>query len=195
MITILRNNRKLLRKRNPFQRGFGFEKLRKEYRTYAQGKLDSRPLSKRERQAIREKIEAENRKDTIKMTLVAILILIALLGLGIRLYGTFQRNQEFIAQKELASKTEQYLFYINDGDKWLNQQHWHNAIFQYLLAKNIFPNEYDVNYRLIMAYGGKCKFEGSGCTDGSELLAKLRRQFPNSKDLQPLEEMFISKTP
>ncbi len=193
MITILRNNQKLLRKRNPFQRGFGFEKLRKEYRTYAQGKLDSRPLSKRERHAIREKIEAENRKHFVKMCIAAFIILIVALGLGIQLNDSFKRNEKLYAQKELESKTEQYLFYVNDGDKWLQKRHWHNAIFQYLLAKKIFPNEYAVNYRLALAYGSYCKFEGSGCTEGHQLLTDLKLQFPNKEELHTLEKMYVSK--
>ena len=195
MIVSLRNNRKLLRNRNPFQRRHGFEKLRKEYIKYSQGKVESRSLSKRELQAIRKKIEEETRKDTIKMTIVACIILIVVFSLGVRLYDTFRRNQEIIAQKELTSKTEQYLFYINDGDEWLQKRHWHNAIFQYLLAKKIFPNEYDVNYRLALAYGSKCKYENSGCAVGSELLTKLKHQFPDKEELHSLDEMFIQSLP
>lgn len=190
MAIILRNNKKLLRKRNPFRRGTGFERLRDEYRNYSSGKVESRPLSKKELLEIRERIKKQNRKENIRLGILAILVLFVILGSTFLLYRSIQATQEEQNNHILNIKTEKYLFYIQDGDEWLNKGHFNNALFQYFLAKEIFPNEYDVNYRIALVYGSKCKYEDSSCSKGLRQLKELEVQFPEKNELKKLREYF-----
>ena len=44
-----------------------------------------------------------------------------------------------------------YNYYINNGDKWLKQNNWHNAIYQYLQAEQVFPTD---SVKFVLHKGG-----------------------------------------
>lgn len=190
MATILRNNKRLLRKRNPFRRARGFERLRNEYRNYSSGTIKSKPLTKKELFEIRKKIKEQNRKENISSSILAVLALIVILTSTYLVFESIKANKKRQESHILKAKTEKYLFYIQDGDEWLHKGKFSNALFQYLLAKEVFPNEYDVNYRLVLVYGSRCKYEKSDCSNGKQFLEALITQFPEKKELEKLEQYF-----
>ncbi|MBO0320737.1 hypothetical protein J0X14_00395 [Muricauda sp. CAU 1633] len=190
MITILRNNKSLLRRKSLFRRESGFRRLRNEYRKYDEGRIESKPISQKELSEIREKIVKQNRRTNFRSSVLAIFLFALTIGFTIKLYNNLKRYQLEAEATIMKGKTEKYLFYIEDGDKWLEKGHFNNAIFQYLLAKEIYPSEYNVNYRLVIAYGGKCKYEQSGCTEGHRILKNLKAQFPEKSELYNLSNYF-----
>ncbi len=190
MATILRNNKQLLRKRNTFRRGFGFGKLRKEYRKYAEGRLESEPISQKELSAIRQKIIRQKRKENMLSGIILVLVASLAVAFSYKMYKNLEEYQVKENEVFLEGNTNKYLFYIEDGDKWLEKGRYHNAIFQYTLAKEIYPTEFDVNYRLALAYGGKCKYEKSGCEEGRAILEDLRDRFPEKSELWKLRDYF-----
>lgn len=190
MIVILRNNKNLLRKRNPFHRGTGFQRLHKDYRKFSSGKIDSKPISNVELQEIRKKVIRENRKENIRGWIIGILVLTIAVGFTVWMYDNIQNHQSEIDRIKTEESTRKYLFYIEDGDKWLEKGRFHNAVFQYVLAKKIYPNEYSVNYRLALAYGSWCKYNQTGCTEGKRIHENLKVQFPEKQELKELEKYF-----
>jgi hypothetical protein len=190
MATILRNNKQLLRKRDTFRRGFGFGKLRKEYRKYAEGKMESEPISQKELSEIREKIVKQKRKENIISGGILVLVVCLAVAFSFKIYKNLEEYQVKENAVFVEGNTNKYLFYIEDGDKWLEKGRYHNAIFQYTLAKEIYPGEYDVNYRLALAYGGKCKYERSGCKEGRAIMENLKVKYPDKLEVWKLESYF-----
>lgn len=194
MIVILRNNKKLLRKRNPFRRKPGYKKLRSDYLKYSKGEIESKSITKAELRKIRNKVIREQKKENTISTCLALVIALITILAGLHLYENFLEREKIHNEILLKRKTEKYLFYLNDGDKWFSEGRWHNAIFQYLLAKEIFPTEYDINYRLALAFSNQCKFQNSGCKKANELLAAMKKQFPERAELNTIEQVLIAET-
>lgn len=190
MATILRNNKQLLRKRNTFRRGFGYGKLRKEYRKYAKEGLESEPISQKELSAIRQKIIKQKRKENMLSGIILVLVVSLAVAFSYKMYKNLEEYQVKENEVFLEGNTNKYLFYIKDGDKWLEKGRYHNAIFQYTLAKEIYPAEYDISYRLALAYGARCKYEQLDCEKGKEILNDLRDRFPEKNELWTLKDYF-----
>ncbi|WP_435624723.1 hypothetical protein [Flagellimonas sp.] len=190
MIVILRNNKKLLHKRNPFRRGSGFERLRDDYRKFSQGEIETKTVTKSQLREIRRKVIEENRKENIRIWVIGIVVSIFAVGFTMMGYKGIQNYEAELDEIKIKKSTDKYLFYIQDGDKWLEKGHHHNAVFQYLLAKRIYPNEYNVNYRLTLTYGSWCKYNRTGCAEGKRIYDNLKVQFPEKKELEELEKYF-----
>lgn len=73
----------------------------------------------------------------------------------------------------MQEKDDFHTFLISDGDDYMENGKWHNAIFQYKKALELFPNNYDAKYRLGYAYTYRCRNEGKECIKGTEYLDKL----------------------
>lgn len=78
---------------------------------------------------------------------------------------------------------------INNGDQWLKKRKWHNAIFQYKKALEIFPTEYDINFRLASAYAYRCESKFENCFEAKELLNKLLSRDPENSKLLKLKKV------
>ena len=190
MITILRNNKRLLRKRDPFRRGKGFERLRDDYRKFSQGQIESKTVTQSQLREIRKRVIQERRKENMRTWIIGVVISIVAVGVTIMGYKGIQNYEAELDEIEIKASTDKYLFYIQDGDKWLEKGHYHNAIFQYLLAKEIYPSEYNVNYRLALAYGSWCEYDQTGCTEGRRIYENLSEQFAIKSELKELEKYF-----
>jgi len=121
---------------------------------------------------------------------IIILLFMPILGYGLyHIHLSFEKEQNWIAQQhqlELETKTEKYLFLITDGDNWLKQNHWHNAIFQYKEAVKLFPSDSDAHYRLALAYTYRCQAEQLNCANAIAQIEELIISQPNNADLYAL---------
>ena len=204
MNTILRNNRNLLRKMSVFKRDSSFMSTRKAYLKALQGEVDIKKLSKQELRRIREKVIKNQRKESIKVLTLSILITIPFLILSYNLYENFiqyqnkKLNENFVSDKELEKvliirenqkKEDKYDFFINDGDKWIEKRNWNNAIIQYKNAVKEFPEKYEANYRLALGYSYNCKFQHKDCEKGLILVERLLKVNPNNSDLLILKKI------
>ena len=95
---------------------------------------------------------------------------------------TLTRNYVLQETKE----DNKYLFFITDGDSWLSQRRWHNAIFQYKKALEIKPGNYDALYRLSMAYSFRCVATGVNCEEGKALVKRLQAYQPADPNIEDL---------
>ncbi|PHR73690.1 MAG: hypothetical protein COA67_02885 [Lutibacter sp.] len=196
-INSLRNNRGLLRRNSYFKKDKSFFIRRKEYLKATKGKIKSKKLSKHELLLIRNKIISNRRKENIKLFIILSLITTLVTWFAIHQYNISKsaREQQIEAfeQKKHVEDTNQFHYFISDGDKWIEKRHWNNAIFRYKQAIEIFPKDYVGNYRLSLAYSYKCKFKNKDCDLGEKLTERMLTFFPDNGDLLKLQHVFLSQ--
>ncbi|MET7030803.1 hypothetical protein [Sediminicola luteus] len=183
MIISLRNNKKLLRPKRSFLN------QRKEFLKAAKGELNLRKASKEELELFRNKIYQERKRHRkIDITIwsgIGTILLFACIFLAKTL-----TDQVTVSEKNnFNTKADSYLELIEDGDQWLTKRKWHNAIFQYEKALEIFPKEYDINYRLTYALCLRCEADFTNCKEAKSKLDKLLLQYPNKSELMELRKM------
>ena len=204
MNTILQNNRKLLRKISIFKKDRSFMSNRKAYLKATSGDVDIKKLSKQELRKIREKVIRTREKERLKHWIISILIITPVMILSYNVFNNIieyqnkKLNEKFIPDKELEQilisrekqeKVDNYYFFIDNGDDWIAKKNWNNAIFQYKNAVKEFPEKYEANYRLALAYSYKCKFDKKDCDKGLKLVGRLMKVNPNDKDLKTLKKV------
>lgn len=194
MIASLRNNKRLLRRKRLFEKERTFLNIKKEYYKASQGKVDLKKATPKELKKIRDKVLA-NRRSENRTQFTVLCFLILIIGFGAfkffkaekNKFKTYNNDSERV---ESAEKIEKYMFFIADGDKWIQKKHWNNAVFQYREALSVFPNEYDANYRLSLAYSYLCQNKNVNCKEGKKLISKLKKQFPNKNEILEIEVIF-----
>ena len=189
MLNSIRNNKNLLRKKNIFKRERTFLQIKKEYLKATKGEIELKKATKRELAIVRQRVINESRKETSISAAIAIVVLCFFSYLSVQLFKSPPVDNSFDIQKE-REKHQDFLFYISDGDKWFKKQKWHNAIFQYKKALELYPNDYGPSYRLALAYFYQCKSENEGCDECKILLIRLLKAKPNDPDLIELNQKF-----
>lgn len=187
MITILNNNKKLLRKKRYFKKERSFLNLKNEYYKAAGGEMNFKTASKQQLAEIRQRFIQRRQKEAyISITIIAFIMML----ITYFTYTQINASNEVMTKVNAAQhqiKLDNYLFYINDGDDYLKKNQWHNAIFQYKKALEIFPNEYHIKYRLAYAYTYRCRNEQKDCDTGLAYINALMEVYPNNDDLIQLK--------
>lgn len=153
-------------------------------------------ISATRREAIQNKIRLQNKKAVWKnLFLVFILTPITMLFL----YTTLKDFSFGFASLSIPQETqvnlpdtrlEKFEFYLSDGDEWLSNKHYYNAVFQYRKAYKLFPNSYRSNYHLVMGLAYQCQHESKGCREGKKLALHLAEQYPDERDVHDLLVLF-----
>lgn len=194
MIASLRFNKNQLRRKRLFKKERSFLNLKKEYFKAANGEKNLRNATPSELRKIREKVLAHRKYENRIQFVVAFVFIFVIGILTFKYYRYYKKeSQEYnraIESVQFEKKLKKYLFFISDGDKWIGENHWNNAIFQYKEAIKVFPAEFDANYRLAVAYSYTCKYEHTHCEEGIILTAKLKKQFPDKPKILELETVF-----
>lgn len=81
MITTLRNNSKLLRRKGMFQRQRSFKSIKREYQIASKGINTSKKLSKEELLQIRNRVIENRRRENMKAFIILFIILVSILFL------------------------------------------------------------------------------------------------------------------
>jgi len=207
MGSILRNNRNLLRKRGVLKKDSTFLSARKEYLKAANGTIDFKNISNKELQLLREKVIKNRKTENLRIWLISLAISIPIIVFGFYLsyefienknrniydkYSRSEKEQQIIIEKESNKKLDNYYYLIGSGDTWIEKKNWKNAIYQYGNAIKIFPEKYEANYRLALAYSYNCSFEGKDCDVGNKLTDRILKYFPENPDLQKLKTIFVN---
>lgn len=194
MIIRDKNNKALLRKKNPFKRDWNLFSIRKEYFKAAKGKIDLKKASHEEIMLIRAKVLLQRRKDFFRSG-IALCIIVPIIVFSTYKFINLmiiEKPGKIIQQAELNKLNEDYLFFINDGDHWLNLKHWHNAIFQYKNAIDLFPSDFNANYRLALAYTNSCFYEKENCEKAKNLVDQLIQIHIDKSELHQLRDSIDS---
>ncbi len=191
-INLLRYNKSLLRKKSMFKPESSFLRTKREYYKAAEGKVNIKQATPEELHLIRKKVLKNQKRELLKVYLV---FGIVLLTLGFFVLKNQNVNEpisqyaQLTYEKDQGIRTlDQYEFYISDGDEWLEKKHWHNAIFQYKKALELFPSSYDANYRLAVAYNYRCLASQSNCDESIARIAYLHQKYPQSEALYKLQQ-------
>lgn len=184
MITSLRSNKNLLRRKSIFEK----ENLH-PCSELNSDKIVVKPLSQEDREKIRKKVRQESRKLIIHRLLYS-LIMLSVISLGIYLgLRRFSNNYvEGIKQKEIRineAKASNYESLITNANFFISNEQWGEAIFQLKKAINIFPERLEAKTVLADTYVNSCLNQSTYCSEGIVLLGDLIRQLPeNTKFLE-----------
>ena len=196
MINSLRNNRRLLRSKRYFNKERSFLNTKSEHLKTKDGKIDFKVISDQDLLKIKKQIRRNARGEKRKQALILItLSILAISVLVYIMYGIVHQNEidslnrENIIQQQ---KEKEYLRLIEEGDSWLKKSKWHNSRFDYKKAKEIFPNNYEINYRILYSYALECELTFVNCVEAKQLLKDLISDFPERKsELLKLEEKLV----
>jgi len=200
MVKTIINNAKLLRKKSLFKKERSFLQSKREDFTIAAGGIPTEAISEEKLTAIRTKMIAARKKRNLQLGIfLAISVpLIIILGfyffkgysLGFDTLENTGPNQINIAAKKAETSNEKYLYYLEDGDQWLQKKSYYNAIFQYKKAAELFPTEFAAHYRMAVAYSYQCQYEFQGCEKGMKIVERLEEDYPNSEEIQKVKAVF-----
>ncbi len=191
MINSLRNNKNLLRKRSIFKKERTFLSTKKEYYKAAQGEFDLKKATKEELKTLREKIIKQRKIENRKSWSIVLAVMISLVLILIN--ATYKTNKKEIERIETAKDNyliehiNDYIYYLEEGDKWIEKKNWNNATYRYEQAVKLFPEEYEANYRLALSYGYSCSYKNKNCEKGRRLTNQLLKLYPEDSKLLELK--------
>lgn len=166
MITSLRDNRNLLRKRNRFHRDEDIEFSRVEHKEPLIFKKASDEL------LIEIKEKHKRKKKLNDLLTIFTVLLAASFSMFVLLksaHAPQESNTDYFAfeanGKDLSKKEELFLFFIEDGDYWYTESHFKNAVFQYQNALKLYPKNEAVLQRLQTTYDLACEREALFCEE------------------------------
>ena len=177
----LRTNKALLGERiKYFDRGSDFADIKRAYQKARKGKTSKKEISKEELAEIRNRVIQMRRRDQfIKLSVLgSILLLICLAGYLNRDLLIPDTNSQTIVTTDSIEKKERFLYCIEDGDKWLKKNGWHNAIFQYEEALRLSPENTSVKKRLAIAYTYRCRATKVDCEKAKTSIEELINSEP-----------------
>jgi hypothetical protein len=189
MIQSLRYNKSLSK------RPKSFSKLREyinqqteEKRRILDKKVSPKELAKIRRDIIHKiRVEKKRKKKKVLLSTIVLstILLIAFLKLiffsSFNFSATYKPKVRTTIKKQLSLKEaeEKFMYYMEDGQKWLAEEHFNNAIFQFKLARDLNPNSYEAQYGLTESYIRKCETLNKDCKKANLELGTLRQNFPN----------------
>jgi len=194
MMNSLRNNKSLLRKRSIFKKERTFLSTKKEYYKAAQGEFDLKKITKEELILLRAKIIKQRKIENRRSWAIVLVVMVPIVLLGIKAsYKTDKKNIESIETAKdnyLIEHINDYAYYIEEGDKWIEKKNWNNATYRYEQAVKLFPEDYEANYRLALSYSYSCTYQNKNCEKGRTLTHRLLKSHPEEQNLLELKAIF-----
>ncbi len=181
MIDSLRNNRKLLRKKSRFKKDRTFLSINENDLKGAKGKPTFNAYSKEAIKNIKSKFKRRRKRENVFFAFLGLLGLFFSILLGTFLVKDVVQERNKTRQEQIQKNERVYLIYIEFGDRWFSQGKWKNAIFYYKQGVGAYPNDYEMNYRLLRAYCQFCKNDLEDCGVAKELLDSLLIRFPEKE--------------
>jgi len=195
MIVTLRNNKKLLPAKRSYFKKSDYSTIKNEYYNAVGDAFNIKKANPEQLHAVRTQILNKRKKESRKFFL--------LLGIGLplivlALYITFHNFQFGFPNVKTASEIsfenndeEMYMFYLDDGDNWLQKRNYYNAVFQYKKAVALYPSDFEANYRLALGYSYQCQYDFENCEIGMKLISKLEKEFPDKMEIQAVKAVFV----
>ena len=197
MIQTLRNNRKMLRRKTPFKKNYAYFQNREAYLKTPNHELNFKSATPEQIEEVRAKtIQQESKQASIRTAVLAIVgTMVLFVFIGLLFYWQQQdilfanyEKQEKEKQEIVELKVQEKLFaqFIDDGDDWLTQSKWENAVHFYNLALEIFPTNIDAKHRLAIGYVYTCRYDNLNCEEARSLIGTLIETNPANKKFYEL---------
>jgi predicted Zn-dependent protease len=189
MITSLRNNKNLVPKRKSL-----YEKDKRKNINYAISEGLNCNIEATEEQLleIRTRIQKRNKRKRILNSFIITISVVFVLYLSY-----VNSLKEVLVQPtaviETVNDEQVYLNYIKYGDTWFEDKKWKAAIYNYQKAVDLAPNDYQAQYKLVIAYSYHCTYENINCEEGSQLLNELITKFGSNSDIEYLLEIIDNR--
>ncbi|WP_394748543.1 hypothetical protein [Spongiimicrobium salis] len=184
----------MLRRKRLFKREVVFLGTRKENFKAAQGKVAKKKATVAQLQQIRKKITEQNRRIERRNFWVAFVLVLPLLFYIGHSIITSTHQEVIVASLEkepTAQDMEKFYFFVEDANRWLSEQHWHNAIFQYKEALGICPDDLEIQQQLAAAYSYQCSLKNRACEEGLAYVNQLILKYPENLSLQDIKTIFL----
>lgn len=187
MIKSLQYNNGLRRKRNPFDKDWGAGAAIRN--ALEKAAYTSKHKKKWKNAPPKTKPIIDTGPDGANIFALFMVTLAALIGVG---YFGVYRSLHFEpaplpvqerSAAELKKAAEQYAYFIAAGDRWMEEEHWSNAIFEFKKALEHKPGDFAARERLAMALTYRCSAESGGCEDALALLNALIMEHPEEENL------------
>ncbi|MBG43239.1 MAG: hypothetical protein CL530_04655 [Aequorivita sp.] len=195
MIVTLRNNKKLLPAKRSYFKNRNYSTIKNEYYNAVGDAFNIKNANPEQLLAIRKKIIRKRKKEA-RTFFFLLCIGIPLIVLG--LYFSFHNFRFGFPTVKTAQEVslennneEEYMFFLKDGDAWLQKRNYYNAVFQYKKAVALYPSDFEANYRLALGYSYQCQYDFENCDNGMKLILKLEKEFPDNKDIQNVKAIFV----
>jgi len=191
----IEENRKLLRKKNRFKRERTFlhiERTAYKWKTFTM-------KSKKSSAALLSKIKLEAdyaRRTSLLLHLGTILVCISVVLALV--YTVYKNDKRYMAAQKnnpvLTESQKLYLTYIDKGDGWLRDGKFDASLYYYNKAKAIFPNHFDIHYRILYNYSTQCEQMFTNCENANALADSVYTTFPDKIDvIVPLKNKITSR--
>lgn len=193
MIKSLQYNNGLRRKQNPFEKDWGAGAAIRnalEKAAYA-----SKHKKQWKNAPPKTKPLIDTGPDGANIFALFMVTLAALIGVG---YFGVYRSLHFEpaplpvqerSAAELKKAAEQYAYFTAAGDRWMEEEHWSNAIFEFKKALEYFPGDFAARERLAMALTYQCETSTETCKEALALLHALIEEQPDAENLYYLRGM------
>ena len=97
------------------------------------------------------------------------------------------------AKRELIENEEQFQYYISDGNKWLEKNEYHNAIFQFELAVKIKPENYSAHLGMCKSLLKQCVLANVDCDKSDRVMLRFISKFDKNRTIRSeLSEFALS---
>ncbi|WP_291117017.1 hypothetical protein [Flavobacterium sp. UBA6135] len=191
MITVLKNNKALLGNRKSlFRSKKDYISSKKTYSSISGEFFDYKTASPELLEEIRQKFIKERRKEAIKNGLLLAFIISVCIFLTY-IFFISETNSLNKSSNEIKPKeTKQFRLIIKDGDEWIDAGNYENAIIQYTRAAKLFPNQFEVEYRICLGYSYLCRYDQKECEKGKEIVLKTIEKYPNENKMKELVQFF-----
>jgi len=200
MVKTIINNAKLLRRKGMFKKERSFLQSNKEDFSTPTGGIPTEAISEEKLASIRTKIIVARKKRNLRLGIFLAISVPLMLIMGFYFFQGYSLgfdtlentgpNQVNIATQKAVASEGKYLYYLEDGDLWLQKKSYYNAIFQYKKATELFPSEFAGQYRLAVAYSYQCQYDFEGCKEGMKIVKKLEKAYPDSEEVQAVKAVF-----
>ncbi len=202
MLTILRNNKLLLRKKNIFKKERTFLSIKQEYIRAIPGPYHFKHATKEELKRIREEVLKNRKKDALKewtWTGIVVLFLVVLsvyifISIGSYLFPTPTPEINSLTQVQIQKENqERFTFFVQSGDEWMQNLQYGNAVFQYQNALELYPNRSEIKLKLAEAMTYQCYYDGRDCEKAKAYIHTLQLTIEDSALLDELKELLKEK--
>jgi tetratricopeptide (TPR) repeat protein len=195
MITIMKNNRALLRKKGSMfkpEKGHLMSSAASENQDLFVDHQKATPLLLAQ---IREKLQKERKRRQILSLVIFLVLLVPTIWIvySIRENGKTQLEYEVDERFFMSKEGLEIDLLLRDGDDWLSQGDFKKALFQYEKSLQRLPDDLSVHYRVCLAYAHLCKYHNEECLEGEDFFKMTLSKFPDNEDIEALHHYFSIK--